>query len=79
MTMMPRISDALFWHRHLHEGRYPTIRISPAEDFANDPDCIHHRWSFSVAAFEREKRELRFLDTKEHIAKRQREAIGEEP
>lgn len=60
--MMPRMSDKEFWRRHFKEGMYKTIRIAPAEDFALSPDAIYERWSYSVAAFEREKRELRQPD-----------------
>jgi hypothetical protein len=59
--MMPRMTDAEFWRRHLKEGRYPVIPIHPNEDFANSPFATR-RLTYSVASFERERRSLRAPD-----------------
>lgn len=68
MSAMPFITDKEFWHRHLHLGMYPTIRIAPALDFAvmeqEKNDALYARWNYGLQAFLREKRELRFGDEK---------------
>lgn len=64
MSAMPEMTDKEFWHRHLHLGMYPAIRIAPALDFAVQEQEKNHamygRWNYSLQSFLREKRELRF-------------------